>query len=182
MAWSVLPGATCTNPRLRADSRCTRRRFQRSRRALNLKAELRSRPTRRYRWHARPRRMETQSGSAEQPIPITAARAHRARAASRTDSRVATHAAVHWAQIRNSFILAVNERWALDRRSACAHERVLSNAFCGNVRRERWRANACSCPLVIELTPAQQAIFSEIAEELAHNGFEAEPLARAASP
>jgi len=31
-------------------------------------------------------------------------------------------------------------------------------------------------PLIIELTPAQQAIFSEIAEELAHNGFEAEPF------
>ncbi len=31
-------------------------------------------------------------------------------------------------------------------------------------------------PLVIELTPAQQAIFTEIAEELAQNGFEAEPF------
>ena len=31
-------------------------------------------------------------------------------------------------------------------------------------------------PLVIELRPAQQAIFSEIADELAHNGFEAEPF------
>jgi DNA mismatch repair protein MutL len=35
-------------------------------------------------------------------------------------------------------------------------------------------------PLVIELTPAQQAIFSDIAEELSHNGFEAEPFGRAA--
>jgi len=31
-------------------------------------------------------------------------------------------------------------------------------------------------PLVLELTPAQQAIFGEIAEELARNGFEAEPF------
>jgi len=31
-------------------------------------------------------------------------------------------------------------------------------------------------PLVVELTPAQQAVFAEISEELAHNGFEAEPF------
>ena len=31
-------------------------------------------------------------------------------------------------------------------------------------------------PLVVELTPAQQAIFSDIADELARNGFEAEPF------
>ena len=31
-------------------------------------------------------------------------------------------------------------------------------------------------PLVLELTPAQQVIFGEIADELAHNGFEAEPF------
>jgi len=31
-------------------------------------------------------------------------------------------------------------------------------------------------PLLIELTPAQQAVFSEISEELNQNGFEAEPF------
>jgi len=31
-------------------------------------------------------------------------------------------------------------------------------------------------PLVIELTPAQQAVFAEIADELARNGFEVEPF------
>jgi DNA mismatch repair protein MutL len=31
-------------------------------------------------------------------------------------------------------------------------------------------------PLLVELTPAQLAIFTEIAEELARNGFEAEPF------
>jgi DNA mismatch repair protein MutL len=31
-------------------------------------------------------------------------------------------------------------------------------------------------PLVIELTPAQQAVFAEISGELALNGFEAEPF------
>jgi DNA mismatch repair protein MutL len=31
-------------------------------------------------------------------------------------------------------------------------------------------------PLLIELTPAQQAVYAEIAEELAGNGFEMEPF------
>ena len=31
-------------------------------------------------------------------------------------------------------------------------------------------------PLVVELSPAQQAVFAEISEELAFNGFEAEPF------
>jgi DNA mismatch repair protein MutL len=31
-------------------------------------------------------------------------------------------------------------------------------------------------PIVLELTPAQQAVFAEIADELHYNGFEAEPF------
>ena len=31
-------------------------------------------------------------------------------------------------------------------------------------------------PLVLELTPAQQAVFAEISDELSKNGFEAEPF------
>ena len=31
-------------------------------------------------------------------------------------------------------------------------------------------------PMIVELTPGQQAIFAEIAEELQRNGFEAEPF------
>ncbi len=31
-------------------------------------------------------------------------------------------------------------------------------------------------PLVLELTPAQQAVFAELSDELAHNGFDAEPF------
>jgi DNA mismatch repair ATPase MutL len=31
-------------------------------------------------------------------------------------------------------------------------------------------------PLLLELTPAQQAVFAEISEELKQNGFEAEPF------
>src|SRR5208282_3588694 len=75
-------------------------------------------------------------------------------------------------QIRNSFILAVNEDglWIIDQH--VAHERVLFE----RVLRQRSAQQVESQRLLMELTPAQQAIFSDIAEELAHNGFEAEPF------
>jgi DNA mismatch repair protein MutL len=79
-------------------------------------------------------------------------------------------------QIRNSFILAVNEDglWIIDQH--VAHERVLFERILRQRSAQRVESQRLLMPLLIELTPAQQAIFSEIAEELAHNGFEAEPF------
>jgi len=79
-------------------------------------------------------------------------------------------------QIRNSFILAVNEDglWIIDQH--VAHERVLFERVLGQRAAQRVESQRLLMPLVIELTPAQQAIFSEIAEELGRNGFEAEPF------
>jgi DNA mismatch repair protein MutL len=79
-------------------------------------------------------------------------------------------------QIRNSFILAVNEEglWIIDQH--VAHERVLFEKVLRQRTAQRVESQRLLMPLVLELTPAQQAIFSEIAEELAHNGFEAEPF------
>jgi DNA mismatch repair protein MutL len=79
-------------------------------------------------------------------------------------------------QIRNSFILAVNEDglWIIDQH--VAHERVLFEKVLHQRAAQQVESQRLLMPLVIELTPAQQAIFSEIAEELAHNGFEAEPF------
>ena len=79
-------------------------------------------------------------------------------------------------QIRNSFILAVNEDglWIIDQH--VAHERVLFEKVLRQRAAQKVESQRLLMPLVIELTPAQQAIFSEIAEELAHNGFEAEPF------
>jgi DNA mismatch repair protein MutL len=79
-------------------------------------------------------------------------------------------------QIRNSFILAVNEDglWIVDQH--VAHERVLFERVLRQRAAQHVESQRLLMPLVIELTPAQQAIFSEIAEELAHNGFEAEPF------
>ena len=77
-------------------------------------------------------------------------------------------------QIRNSFILAVNEDglWIIDQH--VAHERVLFERILRQRAAQQVESQRLLMPLVVELTPAQQAVFSEIATELAHNGFEAE--------
>jgi DNA mismatch repair protein MutL len=79
-------------------------------------------------------------------------------------------------QIRNSFILAVNEDglWIVDQH--VAHERVLFERILKQRAAKKVESQRLLMPIVLELSPAQQAIFSEIAGELEHNGFEAEPF------
>ncbi|HEV2115510.1 MAG TPA: DNA mismatch repair endonuclease MutL [Terriglobales bacterium] len=79
-------------------------------------------------------------------------------------------------QIRNSFILAVNEDglWIVDQH--VAHERVLFEKILRQRAAERVESQRLLMPLVVELTPAQQAVFSEIADELRRNGFDLEPF------
>jgi DNA mismatch repair protein MutL len=79
-------------------------------------------------------------------------------------------------QIRNSFILAVNEDglWIIDQH--VAHERVLFEKVLRQRAAQQVESQRLLMPLVFELAPAQQAVFREIAEELARNGFEAEPF------
>lgn len=79
-------------------------------------------------------------------------------------------------QVRESFILAVNADglWIIDQH--VAHERVLFE----KILRERNQANPAQdgqrllMPLIVELTPGQQAVFAEISGELRRNGFEVE--------
>ena len=79
-------------------------------------------------------------------------------------------------QVRDSFILAVNADglWIIDQH--VAHERVLFE----KILRERAQNDAAQdgqrllMPLLVELTPGQQAVFTEISEELRRNGFEVE--------
>ena len=79
-------------------------------------------------------------------------------------------------QVRDSFILAVNADglWIIDQH--VAHERVLFE----KILRERGQNDAAQdgqrllMPLIVELTPGQQAVFGEISEELQRNGFEVE--------
>ena len=79
-------------------------------------------------------------------------------------------------QIRNSFILAVNEDglWIVDQH--VAHERVLFERILKQRAVQRVDSQRLLMPIVLELSPAQQAVFAEIADELQHNGFEAEPF------
>jgi DNA mismatch repair protein MutL len=79
-------------------------------------------------------------------------------------------------QIRNSFILAVNEDglWIVDQH--VAHERVLFERVLKQRAAQRPESQRLLMPIVLELSPAQQAVFREISEELQHNGFEAEPF------
>jgi len=79
-------------------------------------------------------------------------------------------------QVRDSFILAVNADglWIIDQH--VAHERVLFE----KILRERGQNDAAHdgqrllMPLLVELTPGQQAVFADISEELQRNGFEVE--------
>jgi len=79
-------------------------------------------------------------------------------------------------QIRNSFILAVNEDglWIVDQH--VAHERVLFERILKQRAAQKVESQRLLMPIILELSPAQQAVFSEISDELQHNGFEAEPF------
>jgi DNA mismatch repair protein MutL len=79
-------------------------------------------------------------------------------------------------QIRDSFILAINPQglWIIDQH--VAHERVLFEKILEERGRRQVESQRLLMPIIVELKPAQQAIFTEIAEELQRNGFEAEPF------
>jgi DNA mismatch repair protein MutL len=79
-------------------------------------------------------------------------------------------------QLRNSFILAVNEDglWIVDQH--VAHERVLFERILKQRATQGVECQRLLMPIVVELSPAQQAVFHQISDELQHNGFEAEPF------
>jgi len=77
-------------------------------------------------------------------------------------------------QIRNSFILAVNEDglWIIDQH--VAHERVLFERVLKQRSAQKVESQRLLMPIIVELSPAQQAVFTEISDELQYNGFEVE--------
>ena len=79
-------------------------------------------------------------------------------------------------QVNNSFIVAVNGEglWIVDQH--VAHERVLFEQHLAARRSGQLAGQRLLVPLVIELSPRQFAIFDQIAEELAENGFEVSPM------
>jgi DNA mismatch repair protein MutL len=79
-------------------------------------------------------------------------------------------------QVRESFILAVNDEglWIIDQH--VAHERILFEKVLRQRATERVESQRMLMPLIVELTPAQHAVFAEICDELQRNGFEVEPF------
>jgi DNA mismatch repair protein MutL len=77
-------------------------------------------------------------------------------------------------QLRDSYILAVNPQglWIVDQHAA--HERVLFEKILKQRAEKFVESQRLLMPVVVELQPAQLAVFAEISEELQRNGFEAE--------
>jgi DNA mismatch repair protein MutL len=79
-------------------------------------------------------------------------------------------------QLHESFILAAGRDglWIIDQH--VAHERILFENVLTARASGRVEVQQLLMPLVITLTPGQQIEFARIADELAANGFEAEPF------
>jgi DNA mismatch repair protein MutL len=79
-------------------------------------------------------------------------------------------------QLRDSFILAVNDEglWIVDQH--VAHERVLFEKILRDREIERVQRQRLLMPVLIDLLPAQMVSFARLADELERNGFEAEPF------
>src|SRR5713101_5709749 len=79
-------------------------------------------------------------------------------------------------QVSSSFIIAVNGEglWIVDQH--VAHERVLFEQHLEARRAGKVESQRMLMPMVIELSPRQIVTYEKIAEELAANGFEVEPM------
>src|SRR5512146_1786102 len=79
-------------------------------------------------------------------------------------------------QVRESFILAVNQLglWIVDQH-AC-HERILFERILKQRQAAQVESQRLLMPIIVDLTPAQLAVFAEINDELRRNGFDAEPF------
>ncbi len=79
-------------------------------------------------------------------------------------------------QLRDSFILAVNQEglWIIDQH--VAHERVLFERVMRERRVEQVQRQRLLMPMLLDLLPAQMVTFAAIARELEANGFEVEPF------
>ena len=79
-------------------------------------------------------------------------------------------------QVQESFIVATNPTglWIVDQHAA--HERVLFDRHVRMRQEKKVSVQRLLVPVILELRAEQQVTYQEIAEELAANGFEAEPF------
>jgi DNA mismatch repair protein MutL len=125
---------------------------------------------------------------AASPIPVTPAPAHAARAGCSSagegqETEPGESPSLHGlaslrplGQLRESFILAVNQEglWIIDQH--VAHERVLFERLLRERRVEQAQRQRLLMPMLLDLLPAQMVTFAGIAQELKKNGFEVEPF------
>ena len=81
-------------------------------------------------------------------------------------------------QLHESFIIAAGPDglWIIDQH--VAHERILFEKFLDRLSQGRVEQQRLLLPLIVTLTPAQEADYERIAGELARAGFETEPFGR----
>jgi DNA mismatch repair protein MutL len=79
-------------------------------------------------------------------------------------------------QIRDSFIVAASPSglWLIDQH--VAHERVLFEQYLAMREQGSVETQRLLMPYILRLSPTQQTLWAQIAEELAASGFEAEPF------
>ncbi len=79
-------------------------------------------------------------------------------------------------QIHDSFIVAAGPDglWIVDQH--VAHERILFERVLKQMRAGKLERQQLLMPVIVELTPAQQVLYAEIAGDLAAAGFETEPF------
>jgi len=79
-------------------------------------------------------------------------------------------------QVSASFIIAVNGQglWIVDQH--VAHERVLFEQHLEARAAGKVESQRMLMPMVVELSPRQIVTYEKIADELAENGFEVEPM------
>jgi DNA mismatch repair protein MutL len=79
-------------------------------------------------------------------------------------------------QVRESFVVAASSTglWLVDQHAA--HERILFERLLGQRENGTVESQRLLMPYVLRLTPAQQAVWGRIANELTAAGFEAEPF------
>ena len=81
-------------------------------------------------------------------------------------------------QVQDSFIVAENQTglWIIDQH--VAHERILFEQHLAKRLQNQVESQRLLLPIIVELTPRQQARFQDIASELQASGFEIEPFGR----
>jgi DNA mismatch repair protein MutL len=79
-------------------------------------------------------------------------------------------------QVSSSFIVAINGEglWIIDQH--VAHERILFEQHLRARREGRLTGQRMLMPLVATLSPRQEVIYAQIAEELTANGFDVAPI------